>query len=177
MALPKASRPATELVNEPRRSAWRQSQEAKAKQSLNQASRPQASRFRVRCWDSPAPINAASTRRQLPARQYIAAEPRRITLAAIEEMLEVLPYGRYVASDGREIIFNRHYRPIWERLPDGTVRRANPHEWVDWIRQGWFGLGSMRYEKSAREAYRKVLRDFLDGKPLTVENERRRVRR
>jgi hypothetical protein len=35
----------------------------------------------------------------------------------------------------------------------------------------------MRYEKSAREAYRKVLRDFLDGKPLTVENERRRARR
>lgn len=120
---------------------------------------------------------AAPARRQLRAWQYIAAEPRRVTLAAIEQMLEVLPYGRCIASDGREILFNRSYRPIWERLPDGVVQRADPAEWVDWIRQGWFGCGSMRYEKSAREAYRKVLRDFLDGKPLTVENERRRASR
>jgi hypothetical protein len=119
-------------------------------------------------------VRAEHARRQLPTWQAVGAEPRRITLAAIEQMLEVLPYGRYIASDGREILFNRSYRPIWERLPDGTVQRANSNEWVDWIQQGWFGCGSMRYEKSAREAYRKVLRDFLDGKPLTVENERRR---
>jgi hypothetical protein len=119
-------------------------------------------------------VRAEHARRRRPAHHYVAAEPPRITLAAIEQMLEVLPYGRYVASDGREILFNRSYRPIWERLPDGTVQRANPHEWVDWTEQGWFGCGSMRYEKSAREAYRKVLRDFLDGKPLTVENEPRR---
>lgn len=128
-----------------------------------------------RAHNRPVPRNAARARRQLPARQFIPDEPRRITLAAIEEMLGVLPYGRYVASDGREIIFNRNYRPIWERLPDGTVQRANGNEWVDWIAQGWFGCGSMRYEKTAREAYRKVLRDFLDGKPLIVKNERRRA--
>jgi hypothetical protein len=120
-----------------------------------------------------APISPAHARR-LVTRPYITSEPRRITLAAIEQMLEVLPYGRYIASDGREILFNRSYRPIWERLPDGIVQRANSNEWVDWVAQGWFGCGSMRYEKSAREAYRKVLRDFLDGKPLTVKNERRR---
>jgi hypothetical protein len=120
-------------------------------------------------------VRAEHARRQLPA--HITPEPRRITLAAIEQMLEVLPYGRYIASDGREILFNRSYRPIWERLPNGVVRRADSNEWIDWICQGWFGCGSMRYEKSAREAYRKVLRDFLDGKPLTVENERRRASR
>jgi len=84
-------------------------------------------------------------------------------------MLTVLPYGRWIAGDGRVVIFNRHYTPIWERLPNGTVQRANPHEWIRWVSQGWFGLGSMRYEKSAREAYRKVLRDFFDGKPLSVK--------
>jgi hypothetical protein len=110
----------------------------------------------------------------MAAQQHIPDEPRRITLAAIEEMLEVLPYGRYVASDAREIIFNRHYRPIWERLPDGIVQRANSNELVDWVARGWFDCGSMRYEKTAREACRKVLRDFIDGKPLTVKNERRR---
>ena len=46
MALPKASRPATELVSEPRRdSAWRQDQKPKANSGLNQALRPQAPRF------------------------------------------------------------------------------------------------------------------------------------
>jgi hypothetical protein len=125
----------------------------------------------------PAPLNAEHARRQLPARHYLGAEPRRITLAAIEQMLEVLPYGRYIASDGREILFNRSYRPIWERLPDGKVQRADSNEWIDWIRQGWFGCGSMRYERDAREAYRKVLRDFLDGKPMIVENKRKRASR
>jgi len=125
----------------------------------------------------PAPRNAETARRQLAGRQFIPTEPRRITLAAIEEMLEVLPYGRYIASDGREILFNRSYRPIWERLPDGTVQRAVGGEWVNWVAQGWFDHGSMRYEKTAREAYRKVLRDFIDGKPLIVKNERRRVPR
>jgi hypothetical protein len=86
-------------------------------------------------------------------------------------MLEVLPYGRWIARDGRVIIFNRGYQPIWERLPNGEIQRANGGEWIDWVDQGWFGLGSMRYEKSAREAYRKVLRDFFDGKPLIVKSE------
>jgi hypothetical protein len=58
----------------------------------------------------------------------------------------------------------------------GVVQRANSNEWVDWTEQGWFDLGSMRYEKTAREAYRRVLRDFLDDKPLTVANDTRRVR-
>jgi crotonobetainyl-CoA:carnitine CoA-transferase CaiB-like acyl-CoA transferase len=150
----KASRPATELtVNEPRRdSAWRQSLEAKANLSPNQAAR-----FRVSGYTIPP-------------------EPRRVTLADIETMLTVLPYGMWTCADGRVVIFNRHYTPIWERLPDGTVHRADSNEWVDWTEQGWFDLGSMRYEKSAREAYRKVLQDFLDAKPLTVANDTRRVR-
>jgi hypothetical protein len=128
----------------------------------------------------PAPINAASARlrahdRAAPIRASrvcgytIPPEPRRVTLADIETMLTVLPYGRWIAEDGRVVIFNRHYTPIWERVPNGTVQRANPHEWICWVSQGWFGLGSMRFEKSAREAYRKVLRDFFDGKLLSVK--------
>jgi hypothetical protein len=133
--------------------------------------RPQAARFRAR--DRAAPIRASRV-----CEYTIPPEPRRVTLDEIEPMLTVLPDGRWIARDGRVVIFNRHYTPIWERLPNGTVQRANPHEWVDWTEQGWFDLGSMRYEKTAREAYRKVLKDFLDDKPLTVANDtiRRRVR-
>jgi hypothetical protein len=130
--------------------------------------RPQAAHFR--CGDRAAPITAEAARRRLLARSVLA-EPRRPKLADIERMLEALPYGRWIARDGRVIIFNRGYQAIWQRLPNGEIQRANGGEWIDWVDQGWFGLGSMRYEKSAREAYRKVLRDFFDGKPLIVKSE------
>jgi hypothetical protein len=98
------------------------------------------------------------------ARQYLAAEPQRPSHADIEQMVALLPYGQWVCADGRVVIFNRRYSPICERLPDGVVQRADPAEWVKWVSQSWFDLGSARYEKNARERLRKVLRDFLDGK-------------
>ena len=49
------------------------------------------------------------------------------------------PYGVWRCADGREVLFNREYRPIWERLPDGTVRAADPCEWVRFIvNHRWF---------------------------------------
>jgi hypothetical protein len=118
----------------------------------------------VRVNNRPAPHNAEHVRRQLPAWQYIAAEPHRPTHSDIEKMVALLPYGQWVCADGRVVIFNRRYSPIWERLPDGVVQRADPAEWVKWVRQSWFDLGSARYERTARERLRKVLHDFLDGK-------------
>lgn len=111
-----------------------------------------------------APRNVTHARRQLAARQIIPDEPRCARYADIEKMVSQLPYGMWVCADGRVVIFNRNYSPIWERLPDGTVQRANPHEWIKWTRQSWFDLGSARYERDARERLRKVLADFLDGK-------------
>jgi len=119
---------------------------------------------RVRVSSCPAARNATPARRQLSAWQFIAAEPHRPSHADIEQMVASLPYGQWTCADGRVVIFNRRYSPIWERLPDGTVQRADPREWVRWIKQSWFDLGSARYEKDARERLRKVLRDFLDGK-------------
>jgi hypothetical protein len=108
--------------------------------------------------------NATPARRQMLTRQYIAGEPHRPTHSDIEKMVALLPYGQWVCADGRVVIFNRRYSPIWERLPDGVVQRADPGEWVKWVNQSWFDLRSARYEKGARERLRKVLRDFLDGK-------------
>lgn len=111
----------------------------------------------------PGPSQAPASRRLVGAR-YSPAEPRRPRAADVEQMVSQLPYGQWTCADGRVVLFNRNYSPIWERLPDGTVRRANPHEWIKWTRQSWFDLGSARYERDARERLRKVLRDFLDGK-------------
>jgi hypothetical protein len=41
-----------------------------------------------------------------------------------------LPYGRWPTESGREILFNRHYQPIWERHADGHPVPANRREWV-----------------------------------------------
>lgn len=48
-----------------------------------------------------------------------------------------LPYGLWTCADGREILFNRRYTPIWQRH-EGVVRPADPEEWIFWTTQGWF---------------------------------------
>src|SRR4051794_22586250 len=65
------------------------------------------------------------------------ALPRRGREAFAREKL-ALPYGRWTCADGRQVLFNRKYRPIWQRRPGGAVERANPAERVPWIAQGWF---------------------------------------
>ena len=42
-------------------------------------------------------------------------------------------YGRWRCRDGREVLFNRGYRPLWERRPGQPVAIANPKEWVDLV--------------------------------------------
>lgn len=48
-----------------------------------------------------------------------------------------LPYGLWICEDGREVLFNRFYEPIWQRY-GGTVSRADPNEWVPYATQQWF---------------------------------------
>jgi hypothetical protein len=43
-----------------------------------------------------------------------------------------LPYGKYTCRSGRELLFNRGYRPIWERV-EGVTTLANYDEWVSGI--------------------------------------------
>lgn len=33
-----------------------------------------------------------------------------------------LPYGLWLSDNGREVLFNRHYRALWWRMPDGPCR-------------------------------------------------------
>lgn len=50
-----------------------------------------------------------------------------------------LPYGQWRCRDGREILFNREYRAIWERRPGEPTRRADLGEWVKGIiDKQWF---------------------------------------
>ena len=55
--------------------------------------------------------------------------------ASFKPMRLYLPYGKWTCADGTEVLFNRDYRPIWEKRPDGTVIAANPDEWIEFSKQ------------------------------------------
>jgi hypothetical protein len=50
----------------------------------------------------------------------------------------VLPYGKWTCRDGREVLFNRDYRPILQRRPNRPVEVADPSERIPFIQQMWF---------------------------------------
>jgi hypothetical protein len=122
----------------------------------------------VHCGDRAAPINAAAAHRRLQLRGYIAAEPRRPKLADIEAMIAELPYGYWRDTTRRLVVFNRRYRPLWQRMPTGEIERADANEWVSFVEQRWFDFTDVRYEKSARERLRQILREFFSGKDLAA---------
>lgn len=138
--------------------------------------------YRIVLFDAapgPTAPRAEHARRQRPAHHYVAAEPKRATYAAVDAMIAELPYGYFRDANGREIIFNRRYRLLWQRLPNGEIQRATPNEWVDWVHQAWFDADRIRYERGTRECLREILRKFFAGEDLerfTTDDVRRRVR-
>lgn len=57
-------------------------------------------------------------------------------LRAIRRTL--LPYGRWTCADGREVLFNRGYRAVLQRLPGGEITIAAHDAWVPWVKEIWF---------------------------------------
>ena len=49
-----------------------------------------------------------------------------------------LPYGRWRCDNGTEVLFNRDYRPLWQKSASGTITVADPDEWITFSRQEWF---------------------------------------
>jgi crotonobetainyl-CoA:carnitine CoA-transferase CaiB-like acyl-CoA transferase len=74
-----------------------------------------------------------------------------------------LPYGKWTCADGREVLFSRGYRPIWERVTAGSqARRADPEERVPYMQQVWFyGDGDPpHYNKNTLARCLAVLKTF-----------------
>lgn len=42
-----------------------------------------------------------------------------------------LPYGKWICEDGREVLFNRDYCPIWEKSAHGVVGLIEPGTYVE----------------------------------------------
>ncbi len=55
--------------------------------------------------------------------------------ASFKPMRIVLPYGKWTCADGTQVLFNRDYRPIWKKYPNGVVVAADPDEWVNFAKQ------------------------------------------
>jgi hypothetical protein len=41
------------------------------------------------------------------------------------------PIGCWHTSDGRQILFDAGYHPIWQRHRDGSIELVNPSKWID----------------------------------------------
>jgi hypothetical protein len=84
-----------------------------------------------------------------------------------------LPYGMWTCADGREVLYNRDYHPIWQRRPGKAAEKANPSEWVHWVKSehffddGWGAIwGDSAAAAEARAPIERILLDFLYGAPV-----------
>lgn len=80
-------------------------------------------------------------------------------------MRTCLPYGLWTCEDGREVIFNRDYRPIWQRN-GGSAWEADSREQVPWVEQRWF-LSDIDGRKQQVARLERILDDFITGRPLS----------
>jgi len=74
-----------------------------------------------------------------------------------------LLYGLWTCADGREILFDRNYCPIWQRRPGQKVEAADPHERVRWKKEERLYNDGTPFEERKKIA-EKVLRDWQVGR-------------
>ena len=65
----------------------------------------------------------------------------------------LIPYGVMLCEDGREVMFDHDYAPMYQRYPDQLPTRADPKEEVNPRRSKWL------YEPTTPPAQRKRLQD------------------
>ena len=85
----------------------------------------------------------------MPAGKFLSVTGREWFCTGQEmRRMDDCAYGKWTCDDGREVLFNRFYEPIWQRLPDGVVLPADRKEWVKWNKQEWFyDVGTKELQK------------------------------
>lgn len=74
-----------------------------------------------------------------------------LTSAADFHRRNNLPYGLWICPDGREILFNRFYEPLWQRYPGQNPTPANPTEFIKFAKQSWFYKDSTKDKTKVAE--------------------------
>lgn len=87
-----------------------------------------------------------------------------------EYIRSTYPYGKWATKDGTQVLFNRHYQPIWKKRPDGVVVEAKKDWWVPEIvtQEHYYdescppyGNYNLAKTRKTRERCNKVLDEFL----------------
>lgn len=79
-----------------------------------------------------------------------------------------LPYGCWTCDGGREVLFNRFYKPIWQRI-DGAVLAADADEWIRWTSQQWFySDGDTRNHGDLCRRLEEILTAFQAGENVSM---------
>lgn len=76
-----------------------------------------------------------------------------------------LPYGLWTCDNGREVLFNRHYEPIWQRK-DGVVTPGSS-EWIPFVGSLYFYDDSDRNARTLERRLEDVLDAFKCGRDLS----------
>jgi hypothetical protein len=101
---------------------------------------------------------------ELPAVVAATLADKPIPVRTHEEVVKRLPYGVWICADGREVMFNRSYAPMWERASAGAeTKPADPNEWVkDIIQQKFFYTDwtSPKRKPATAKRLRAVLRQW-----------------
>lgn len=79
-----------------------------------------------------------------------------------------LPYGMWTCRDGREVLFSRGYRPMWQRMPGECATQADPNERVPWKKAVFFNEGLLGHVHDRPSLNRTLLAlgHFIAGEPL-----------
>lgn len=85
------------------------------------------------------------------AKKYVSRGGRELFASKAQfERWNDMPYGVWTCGDGREVVFNRFYEPLFQRWRDTTVQPADPREWVkNIVGQEWF------YDDTGSEAKKR----------------------
>lgn len=63
-------------------------------------------------------------------RHEVSVMRKQLDVEDFKPMRLHLPYGKWKCADGREVLFNRDYCPIWDRSSDGLVVPIEPDTYV-----------------------------------------------
>lgn len=76
-----------------------------------------------------------------------------------EKMRRGLPYGKYIFSDGSQILFNRYYEPM---QPHGSIPFSRPDKRIEGAKKQWFYKDSNPpwINKETLEKCKSILKAF-----------------
>ena len=102
------------------------------------------------------------------AKQYVSRNGKPLLADRKEfERWNDMPYGLWTCGDGREVLFNRFYEPIYQRRPGEPVTDADAAEWVNWDHAGWiYDDGHKEPEKRKRAV--AALKAFQALRPVDL---------